>query len=31
VEIPQVVDDVFDTGWSEYAQELRAWLDTPVK
>jgi len=31
VEIPQVVDDVFDTGWAEYAQELRAWLDTPVE
>jgi hypothetical protein len=31
VEIPQVVDDVFDTGWAEYASELRRWLDAPVK
>jgi len=31
VEIPQIVDDVFDTGWAEYAQELRRWLDAPVE
>ena len=29
VEIPQIVDDVFDTGWAEYAHELRRWLDAP--
>ncbi len=29
VEIPGVVDDVFDTGWAEYARELRRWLDAP--
>lgn len=31
VEIPQIVDDVFDTGWVEYAQELRRWLDAPLQ
>ena len=29
VEIPEIVDDVFDTGWAEYARELRRWLDAP--
>lgn len=31
VEIPQIVDDVFDTGWAEYAHELRSWLDAPAE
>lgn len=31
VEIPGVVDDVLDTGWEEYARELRRWLDAPVE
>jgi len=31
VEIPEIVDDVFDTGWAEYARELRRWLDAPVE
>lgn len=31
VEMPGVVDDVLDTGWQEYARELRAWLDAPAK
>ncbi len=30
VEIPEVVDDVFDTGWAAYARELRRWLDAPA-
>lgn len=30
VEIPDVIDDVFDTGWRQYARELRAWLDQPI-
>ena len=30
VEIPDIVDDVFDTGWAQYARELRRWLDAPV-
>lgn len=30
VEIPEIVDDVFDTGWRQYSTELRSWLDRPV-
>ena len=30
VEIPEIVDDVLDTGWVEYARELRRWLDAPA-
>lgn len=26
VEYPDVVDDVFDTGWAEYAEAMRDWL-----
>ncbi|WP_405240753.1 alpha/beta fold hydrolase [Lentisalinibacter orientalis] len=31
IEIPEVVDDVFDTGWRQYALELRNWLDNSVE